>query len=164
MPHASVIDGIEFARRSSKLSGSQPVSTLARVRENLLAAEGALRYEIEGLPQVQGRPALRVQVGGVLALRCQRCLGRLDFDLNSESLLLLYEAEAELAALPVDAEGPERIVARKEMPVLELLEDEVLLAVPYAPRHEECGPRAGDAPAATQRPLAGLRALMGGKR
>ena len=164
MPHASVIDGIEFARSNSRLGGRRPVSDLVRIRENLLTAEGTLEYAIEGLPQVQGRPALRVQVSGALVLQCQRCLGRLDHEVRSDSLLLLYGDEAELAALPVEVDGPERIVARKEMPVLELLEDEVLLAVPYAPRHEKCKSRAGDAPAAQQRPFAGLRALMGGKR
>lgn len=164
MPHATVIDGFEFARSGSKLGGRRPVGDFPRVRENLLTADGTLEYEIEGLPQVQGRPALRVQVRGALALQCQRCLGRLDHEVRSESLLLLYGDEAELAALPVEVDGPERIVARKEMPVVELLEDEVLLAVPYAPRHAECKSRAGDAPAAPQRPFAGLRALMGGKR
>lgn len=164
MPQMPVIDGFEFARSGSKLSGDWPAKEFRRLREGLRAGDGVLRYELEGLPQDQGRPALRLRVEGKLQLICQRCLGALPFELRSESLLLLYAHEADLAALPVDAEGPESIVAEKSMPVLELVEDEVLLALPYAPRHEQCRPREGEVPDAQQRPFAGLRALMGGKR
>jgi uncharacterized protein len=164
MPHPQAIDGFEFARCNSRLRGSRQVGEFPRLRGSLYATDGVLDYEIEGLPQVQGRPAIRLRVQGRLALQCQRCLGRLEFALRSEAVLLLYADEAELAALPVEAEGPERIVAAEELPVLELVEDEVLLAIPYAPRHETCRSHAGDVPVTSQRPFAALRALMGGKR
>lgn len=164
MPQMPVIDGFEFARSGSKLSGDWPVNDFRRLRDGLHAGDGVLHYELEGLPQGQARPALRLRVEGRLQLICQRCLGPLPFELRSESLLQLYAHEADLAALPVDAEGPECIVAQKSMPVLELVEDEVLLALPYAPRHGQCRSGEGEAPDAQQRPFAGLRALIGGKR
>ena len=164
MPQLPVIDGFEFARSGSRLSGDWPAKDFRRLHEGFHAPEGTLHYALEGLPLEQGRPALRVSVTGRLRLTCQRCLGPLEFELKSEALLVLFAQEAELAGLPVEVEGPERIVAQREMSVLDLVEDEVLLAVPYAPRHEQCSPRAGDVPVAPQRPFAGLRALMGGKR
>lgn len=164
MPQLPVIDGFDFARSGSRLSGAWPVRDFRRLREGLYAPEGTLHYDLQGLPVEQGRPALRVSVAGRLQLICQRCLGPLEYDLRSEALLVLFAQEAELAGLPVEVDGPERIVAQREMPVLELVEDEVLLAVPYAPRHEQCSSREGVASAALQRPFAGLRALMGGKR
>lgn len=162
MPHAPLIDGFEFARSGSRLSGHGQVKDFPRLRDELYASEGTLHYALHGLPQEQGRPALRLKVEGMLQLTCQRCLGPLAFALRSEALLLLYGDEAEIVVL--DAEGPESIVAEREMSVLDLVEDEVLLALPIAPRHEQCRSRAGDAPAAQQQPFAGLRALMGGKR
>ena len=89
MPHASAIDGFEFARCGSKLSGSRPAGEFPRLRESLVSAQGVIQYALEGLPLVQGRPALRLQVSGDLELQCQRCLGRLAFRLQSEALLLL---------------------------------------------------------------------------
>jgi uncharacterized protein len=163
MPQLPVIDGFEFARSGSRQSGDCAAKDFRRLLEALYASEGTIHYELQGLPQELGRPALRLSVAGQLQLICQRCLGPLRFDLHSETLLLLFAAEAELAAVPIEAEGPERIVAGREMPVLDLVEDEVLLAVPYAPRHEQCSTHDGDAPAAPQRPFAGLRALLGGK-
>lgn len=163
MPHALVIDGFEFARSGARLSGSWQAKDFPRLRDALYASQGTLRYELQGLPQEQGRPALRLRVEGVLQLACQRCLGPLEYALRSQALLLLFGHEAEIAATAVEVEGPERIVAEKEMSVLDLVEDEVLLAIPVAPRHEQCGTRGADAPGAQQRPFAGLRALMGGK-
>lgn len=163
MPQQPVIDGFEFALSGSRLSGDWPATVFQRLREVLYVAEGTLHYELQGLPEQQGRPALRLRVAGRLQLICQRCLGPLEFDVKSEALLVLFAQEAELAGLPVEVDGPERIVAHREMSVLDLVEDEVLLAVPYAPRHEQCSSREGDAPAAPQRPFAGLRALLGGK-
>ena len=164
MLHAPVIDDFEFVRSGSRLSGKWQVKDFPRLRDELYATHGTLHYALRGLPQEQGQPALRLGVEGTLQLMCQRCLGPLDFALRLQALLLLYGHEAEIAVLEADAEGPERIVAEREMSVLDLVEDEVLLAIPIAPRHEQCRSREGDASAARQRPFAGLRGLMGGKR
>jgi uncharacterized protein len=164
MPHRPVIDGFEFARAGSKLSGDWPVSDFPRLRDALYADRGALHYELEGVPEERGRPALHLAVRGTLRLTCQRCLGALDYDLRARSSLLLYASDAELDESSDDAEGPEKVVGGKEMTVHDLIEDEVLLSIPIAPRHEQCTARAGDAPGARQTPFAGLRGLLDGKR
>ncbi|TAK53084.1 MAG: DUF177 domain-containing protein [Betaproteobacteria bacterium] len=163
MPQLPVIDGFEFARSGSRQSGDCAAKDFRRLLGALYAPEGTIHYELQGLPQELGRPALRLSVTGRLQLICQRCLGPLQFELRSATQLLLFAEDAELAAVPIEAEGPERIVASRDMSVLDLVEDEVLLAVPYAPRHEQCTTRDGHAPDAPQRPFAGLRALLGGK-
>ena len=93
---------------------------------------------------------------------CQRCLGTLEYPLHIEALLLLAATQAEVDAEPLEAEGPESIVAGREMPVQALVEDEVLLAIPIAPRHGECAGAAKAAAGAKTTPFAGLRGLMGG--
>jgi uncharacterized protein len=163
MPHAAAIDGFDFARSRATLNGARRAGDFARLREHLSSPDDVLQYELQGLPEWLGRPALRLQVSGRLALRCQRCLGPLDFALCSEAVLLLCRDEAELEARPIEAEGPDYILGGREMPVLELVEDEVLLAIPPAPRHERCAAQGAGAGAGTQRPFAGLRGLMGGK-
>lgn len=163
MLHQPAIDGFEFARAGSKLSGDWPVSDFARLRDALHSDRGALHYELHGVPEEQGRPALRLRLEGTLQLTCQRCLGTLDYPVRAEASLLLYASEAELGALPVEAAGPEHVIAGREMAVHDLIEDELLLSIPYAPRHEHCASRAGAESAARQRPFAGLRGLLGGK-
>ena len=163
MSHQPVIDGLEFARTGSKLHGAWPVAGFSRLRDALRSDEGTLHYELRGVPQEQGYPALRLKVGGALHLVCQRCLGALEFPLHIDVSLGLAKTQAEIDAEPVEAEGPERIVASPEMSVRDLVEDEVLLAMPLAPRHESCAERQAAADAKIS-PFAGLRGLVGGTR
>lgn len=160
MLHRPLIDAFEFARSASRLSGDWPIADFPRLKEVVRSSQGALPYRLEG-GQEQGRPALRLHVGGTLQLTCQRCLGALEHPLNADALLLLFASESEIAAIPIEAEGPDCIVAAKDMPVRDLIEDEVLLAVPYSPHHEWCEPRSRQEDAAS-RPgaFADLRTLL----
>ena len=167
MVHQPVIDGLEFAKAGSRLQGSWPVAEFLRLHDALCSTAGTLRYELRGVPEERGRPALRLKVDGALSLVCQRCLGPLEFSLSIEISLRLAMTQAEMDAEPLEAEGPESIVAGKEMRVQALVEDEVLLAMPIAPRHESCagGKRAaGPESGAPQTPFAGLRGLIGGTK
>ena len=161
MSHQPVIDGLEFAKARSRLQGAWPVAEFLRLHDALRSTAGTLRYELQGVPEELGRPALRLKVEGALQLTCQRCLGALEFPLRIEVLLLLAETQAEIDAAPLEAEGPESILAGRDMPVRALVEDEVLLAIPIAPRHPACSAGARDAAEARQRPFAGLRGMIG---
>ena len=162
MLHRPLIDALEFARSRGRLGGDWPAEDFPRLK-GAVQSGTVLRYELEGMPEERGRPALRLRVTGTLQLTCQRCLGALEHPLRVDALLLLYGSESEIDAVPVDAEAPDGIVATKETAVRDLIEEEVLLAIPYAPRHEGC--RSGaDAPGAPgARPFADLRSLLGTK-
>jgi uncharacterized protein len=164
MSHQPVIDGLEFARTGSKLQGSWQVADFPRLRDALHSDAGTLRYKLRGIPEERGRPALHLIVGGTLSLVCQRCLGAMEFPLRIKSSLLLATSQEEIDAEPLQAEGPERIVAGKEMPVRDLVEEEVLLAIPIAPRHEGCAGQAALGKEAVQSPFSGLRGLIGGTK
>ena len=164
MLHQPVIDGLEYARTGSKLQGAFRVADFPRLRDALRTDEGTLRYELRGVPEEQGHPGLRLKVDGALQFCCQRCLGALEYPLHIEVLLQLAATQAEVDAEPLDAEGPEWIVAGREMPVHDLVEDELLLAIPLAPRHPRCAAREAQAAREMQSPFAGLRGLFGGTK
>ena len=141
------------------------VARLERLRDLLFDTESTLDYTIVGSTDEQGRPRLTVNVSGSVDLRCQRCLGRLPHAIRfTDTLLLGTGAEADAAVSEPDA--PEWIPADRALDAAALIEDEVLLALPYAPRHVEggCGagvkaPSAETAPqAARPHPFAGLAA------
>jgi uncharacterized protein len=164
MSHRPVIDGLEFARTGSRLEGQCPVADFPRLRDALHSPAGVLRYEVEGIAEERGKPALRLKLAGSLQVVCQRCLGSLEFPFRIETSLQLAASQAEMDAGPLDAEGPEQIVAGREMQVLDLVEDELLLALPIAPRHEGCARGAAETAGARHTPFAGLRGLMGGTK
>jgi uncharacterized protein len=155
-----VIDGFEFASAGANLQGVWPIGDFPRLRDMLAAHDGEVVYALDGVRDARGRPALRLSVRGTLELRCQRCLEGLPFEVSSEELLVLAGTQAEIDAEPADVHSPDRVVAGKEMPVRDLVEDELILALPYAPRHESCAPRAAEQDDSGNSPFAGLRGLM----
>lgn len=158
-----VIDGFEFASAGATQQGTWPISDFPRLSDMLAADAGEVGFEIEGVRDARGRPSLRVKVRGTLQLRCQRCLEAMPFEVKAEAMLVLAGTLAEIHAEPADAHGADRVVAGKEMPVRDLIEDELILAVPYAPRHESCTARPAKDAGDKILPFAGLRGLMRGK-
>lgn len=161
MSRAPFIDGFEFAQSGGTRRGTWPVADLPRLQERLASNAGELRYQIEGVRDEQGRPALRVCVEGMLALVCQRCLESSEFEVDIDSVLALAASQAAIDREPLEVDGPEWILATRAMSVADLLEDELLLAVPLVPRHEQCVEAGGAQRAASQdSPFSGLKGLL----
>jgi len=155
-----VIDGFEFASAGASKQGVSPIGEFPRLRDMLAAHDGEVAYEIDGVRDERGRPSLRVRVRGTLQLRCQRCLDTMPYAVQADATLVLAATLAEIHAEPADAYAADRVVAGKEMPVRDLVEDELILALPYAPRHQSCSARASQDAAEKTLPFAGLRGLM----
>jgi DUF177 domain-containing protein len=161
MSHQPVIDGFEFATAGATQEGTLPLSSFPRLQDVLVSNAGDVRYAVQGVRDAHGRPSLEIRVRAMLQLRCQRCLAPLAYEVSAESLLVLAGSQAEIDAEPLEVDAPDRVVAEKEMNVRTLVEDELILALPYAPRHEGCAPghEASDDQAANS-PFAGLRGMM----
>jgi hypothetical protein len=80
----------------------------------LVSNAGEIRYEIEGVHDARGRPALHVKLRGALQLRCQRCLEPMRFDVETDETLVLAATQAEIDADPADANAPDRLLAGEE--------------------------------------------------
>lgn len=133
MPAQTVIDSLEFARTGQFLSGSLPIEGLARLKDSLHDGQGEVRFEVRGAQDARGRPVLALDIRGLLHLRCQRCLGVLEYPLWVSNMLLL----AGPGAAEFEDDGAESIEASSELDVGGLVEDEIILSLPYSPRHEE---------------------------
>lgn len=138
-----VIDSLEFARRHGTLSGRLQLGTLPRLAEVLFDASGSLEYEVSG-EAAGGEAFLSVKLDGQLLLTCQRCLGALEFRLSVRNRMMLIEPgspwpdDGQVGGL--EDEACDAIEASRELDLAPLLEEEVLLALPIAPRHERCEP------------------------
>lgn len=163
-PRFPVIDGFEFAAAAERLRGTWPLGAFPRLRELLYDDQGSVDYELHGVKEVLGRPGMALRVKGTLRLACRRCLEPVRVALDQDTSLWLAHSQAEIDAQPLAAEGPDGIVATREMSVRDLVEDELLLALPYAPRHEDCPARGDARPGERQSPFADLRNLMRGRQ
>jgi len=160
MSHQPVIDAAEFAAAGAKQQGVLPLSGFPRLRDVLASDAGEIAYEIEGTRDARGRPGLRIRVRGTVPLRCQRCLELMGYDVSTDELLVLAASQAEIDAEPADVDAPDRVVAAAGMRVRDLVEDELILAVPFAPRHADCTRRKAAGEGTKNLPFAQLRGLM----
>ncbi|HUQ76802.1 MAG TPA: YceD family protein [Burkholderiales bacterium] len=160
MSHQPVIDGFEFALAGATQEGKLPLSSFPRLQDLMLSNAGEAAYTLRGVRDERGRPSLRLTVRATLQLRCQRCLDPLAHEVDGDALLVLAASQDEIDAEPATVDAPDRVLAGKEMAVRDLVEDELLLALPYAPRHEDCETRPEGHERAEGSPFAGLRGMM----
>jgi uncharacterized protein len=136
MSAQTVIDSLEFARTEQILRGSLPIPGLTRLQDSLYDAVGLVDFVVQGGHDARRRPTLSLEVSGVLHLRCQRCLGQLDFPLRLVGTLLLGSPGDAAPDGPADEES-EWIEASAQLDVASLVEEEIILGLPYSPRHPE---------------------------
>jgi len=157
MSQAGLIDGLQFARSGSEQRGSLTIDSLPRLAQMQASTEG-LEYRLCGGTASTGRACLRISVKGSVQLVCQRCLGPLLFPLKVEAELQLAEDAREIAQADDDID---RVLASSAMDVAQLVEDEVILALPMVPRHETCA--ADGAPSQSKTaPMGALASFKGG--
>ena len=158
--------------RLAKLLWRPEVETPAQMDEG--SDGGSVCYRFEFGPDADGRATVLGRVAGLLPLRCQRCFERYDLAVDTSVSLALVAGIDEANALPSQYEP--LMVEDRLMRPSDLIEDELILAVPAIPRHREgdCEPprvlagggtaSPSDRPRApeaesTEHPFAGLAAL-----
>ena len=158
MLQPAAIDGLAFARNAAVLKGRLGMESLPRLAQ-YGCSRSFLDFVLTGEINEHSKAGLKLAVEGSVRVQCQRCLGSLELPLHVEAQLEFASSEADIMAADDDVE---RVVAGREMSVAGLVEDEVLLALPMAPMHEQCEAAAGSG--ANARPsaflaLAALRKL-----
>jgi DUF177 domain-containing protein len=135
MSASAVIDSLEFASAEQELVGQVPIKSLKRLEDVLVDRAGSISFELHGSHDDRHRPLLKLHVWGMLQLCCQRCLERLDYPLDFATVLLVVPK----GTRPTDAEdatAPDYLEAETEFDVAGLVEDELLLNLPFALLHD----------------------------
>jgi uncharacterized protein len=133
----AVINSIEFAKKALELHDIIALSQFSRLHDVLVPRDGTLHYRLRGANE-NGRLRLHLSVHGTLQLRCQRCLEPFKFELDVDSSFLVVPDESTISILEENLElgdDEDCLVAETEMRVMDLIEDEILLALPLAPKH-----------------------------
>jgi uncharacterized protein len=136
MSQAEVIDGLQFARAGLERHGVVSMERLPRLAQLQGSTEG-LEYHLRGGRASNGRPCLRLSVRGSVKLLCQRCLDPIQVPIVVDAELQLAESVREISEADDEVD---RVLASRNMDVAWLVEDEAILALPMAARHEDCAP------------------------
>ncbi|MGC4397835.1 YceD family protein [Hydrogenophaga sp. T2] len=159
-------DALRFAQAAATLDGELPLADLKRLAPDLQAplppdarVYWSARGEWRDGPTGSGpQPWLRLQVRAVVPLACQRCLGAVDTELLVDRWFRFVADEAAAEAQDDDAE--EDLLALEPRPDLfEVIEDELIMALPLVPMHEACP----ETPAALQASAAPAEAAAPGR-
>ena len=135
-PGSGKFDAFRLSRERGVVEGELDAVALPRVADRLVEGEAPVRWRIAGTTDPLGRPALAMEIEGVLPLECQRCLGVYHWPVAQRTELLLAHSDAEMARLDNDSEL-EVVLANAPLDPVELVEDELVLTTPFAPRHPD---------------------------
>ena len=138
MSQRIVIDCLPFARDARVLQGELPIAMFERVQDMLTDSVGFVRYRVEGAVGPRNRAQLHLQLDGVLSLCCQRCLEGIEYPLQVSNVLEFVGNEDELTQEEIEDDSRDFLPAQSEVDVVALIEDEIILDLPSAPRHESC--------------------------
>ena len=133
-------DTLHFARAGDEFSGKAPLANFERLVDVVPASGGDVVFRLRGGVD-RGRPTLWLDIDVTVSLVCQRCLSRYPEQIAVRRGLPVARDEAQLALWEREDPLLDALVAEPEMDVLTLVEDEILLSLPVAPRHPEgeCG-------------------------
>ena len=132
-----------FAKTNGSLNGSVNLSRFDRLLEEAqgAGAHNPVRFSATGMTRPNGATSeqlwLTLSAEVALPQTCQRCLGPVDVPVAFEREFRFVASE-EVAAVE-DEESEEDVLAlSRDFNLLELVEDELLMALPVVPKHEVC--------------------------
>lgn len=134
-----LLDTATFTHNGQVFVAETPVSLFKRALEDLpVQKDQSISWSVKGSVDSAGQRFLHVSLSGFVVLVCQRCLLEFDYVIDTENTVLVVDNELEL---DVDADDPnalERILSSTHLNGFDLVEDELILSMPYVARHDTC--------------------------
>jgi uncharacterized protein len=136
------LDVAAAAAVGAELSGRWPLSELARLADGAVGqvdepVSWSARFEQRRELGAAPRAWLRLQAQARIARECQRCLQPVLLSLDVDRAFAFAPTEDEAATLDAESED-DALVLSRQFDLRELIEDELLLALPIVPMHERC--------------------------
>lgn len=152
-----------LCKDSAALEGSLPLAGLPRLALSFAAAsDGAALWRAQGsLLPVSGAEAqmwLHVQASAQVPLTCQRCLSPFVQAVQVDRRIRFVKTEEEAARLD-EASEDDVLALPTRLDLHELVEDELILALPIVPRHAGDCPQPLLAPGMAAQPQAAVQDL-----
>lgn len=132
------IDILTLPRGPQVAEGRVLSSELERFNLDMPAQDDlAITWSVGASVDNTGRRLLEVRAQGSVMLECQRCLKSFVWPVDISNQVEVVSDEADLED-DDDVAGPDRILCVGRLDALGLVEDELILSIPYVPMHEVC--------------------------
>ncbi len=147
----AIIDPIGLADKEVRLQGGLPLTGMQRLMQAGVEGQGTAAVDLHFGRDAEGHRRLKGRIDAVLSLPCQRCLQGLSLTLAlAPDLVLIAAGEREDAA----PEGADTLAVDGPLPLNQIVEDELILALPMIPMHSDgaCEPAVAKEKAVETRP------------
>lgn len=144
-----------FTQAGGMLSGELSSAQLPRLDDVASGDPTLIGWSFSGHSQLRAdgsrEARAELSLSGQVRMACTRCLQPLQCRLDEHRELRFVGTESQAESEDADDESFDVLVASRSFDLLGLIEDEVLLALPPAPRHTDCTlPVAPENPTAPQ--------------
>ena len=136
-PQDWVIEPHKFSERGGRIEAQLAGKLLRRLRDESTQPLKPVEVQVKAAKSPRGRYGIRLALQGSIRMICQRCLKSMDVALSTKAAIEWVATEAQLEAADADDDWDAMLMVEK-FDLLPLLEDELLLAVPFAPLHDDC--------------------------
>lgn len=128
----------KLARKNARLSGVVPLLAFENLASGMdaSAAQAQVQVDVRFETGPGGVALLSGTLVASIPFLCQRCLETVSVTVNTSVQLAIFEQDIDEGALP---EGYESIqVDAEQVRLVDLIEQEIILAAPLVPVHENC--------------------------
>lgn len=132
----TAIEPFKWADRAAHVVVDVPLAQFTRLAADLVDTNGSVHIDCRFERNAQRRAYLRGEVSTVITLTCQRCLEAMPLAIQATIDLALVHDEDEAEKLLEDADY--LVLPEQGVVLADIIEDELLLNVPYTPVHDDC--------------------------
>lgn len=133
-PLPKCFDARKACVKELELSGTVKASTLPRLASVASCEDTTISASLRFLRDEQRRFVVAVKVAGQVGVRCERCLDAMPLEVNANSTLMLCSSDEQAQQCPSQYEP--LVYTGDELDLYDVIEEELLLALPVAPMHE----------------------------
>ena len=127
------INPLRLATAGESIEGSLRLDSMERLKGLLLDYDGDLKYSLSFAFDESGLCVVDSKISASVMMECQRCLQPFVIDIQKTNLLGIVKNKDEMESLAATYEP--LLLEEDVMPVDELIEDELILAIPLSPLH-----------------------------
>jgi uncharacterized protein len=138
----TIINTNEFARMGDVLSGEISGEELERADDLLFDHQASIEWSLKGEQNKRAdggyESYITLGLNGVAKMICLRCLEIVEIPISLERQFRIAKDEAHATKLDAEDEFVDAIVGSVQFEVLDLVEDEIIMALPFSPKHDFC--------------------------
>lgn len=127
------INLLQATDQGLQICGNMPQYLLPRLMASCTDQAGWVSLDLQFEKSHDGLRQMRGSVKTNLAVICQRCLQPMTIDIEAKPRVVFVGTSEGLSELTADTEA---IITDKPVALAQLVEDELLLALPMMPKHE----------------------------